>query len=243
VTFYKACEVVCITDTISYNKQKEIVMTDANKTSITVILDKSGSMEPVRLDTVGGYNTFIEGQKQLPGECEVTLIQFNNHREFTYKSTDIKKLDKGLLIEQYRPTNGTALLDAIGVAIEEKGAEFAALPEEMRPGKVMFVIITDGAENASQDFTFTKIKEMIEHQKNAYQWDFTFLGANIDTFDVADSLGIAANKSLSFSTSKAGGAKRAFASVNIYASNMRGTAKGSSAESVSYTEADRTSNA
>jgi len=218
-------------------------MTDANKTSITVILDKSGSMEPVRLDTVGGYNTFIEGQKQLPGECEVTLIQFNNHREFTYKSKNIKDLEKGLLIEQYRPTNGTALLDAIGVAIEEKGAEFAKMSEEHRPGKVMFVIITDGAENASQDFTYSKIKEMIEHQKNNYQWDFTFLGANIDTFDVADSLGIAANKSLSFSTSKAGGAKRAFASVNIYAKGMRSAASGSSASEVSYTEADRTSNA
>lgn len=218
-------------------------MTDANKTSITVILDRSGSMEPVRLDTVGGYNTFIDGQKQLPGECEVTLIQFNDRREFTYKSTNVKTMQKGLLVEQYVPWSGTALLDAIGVAIDEKGTELAALPEEMRPGKVMFVIITDGAENASQDFTFDKIKEMIEHQKSVYNWDFTFLGANIDTFNVADSLGIAANKSLSFSTSKAGGAKRAFASVNIYASNMRGTAKGSSAESVSYTEADRTSNA
>ncbi len=217
-------------------------MTDANKTSITVILDKSGSMEPVRLDTVGGYNTFIDGQKQLPGECEVTLIQFNNHREFTYKSKNINELEKGLLIEQYRPSNGTALLDAIGVAIEEKGAEFAKMSEEQRPGKVMFVIITDGVENASQDFTYAKIKEMIEHQKSVYNWDFTFLGANIDTFNVADSLGIAANKSLSFSTSKEGGAKRAFDSVNRYASNMRASAGGQSASSVSYTKVDRASN-
>lgn len=217
-------------------------MTDSNKTSITVILDKSGSMEPTRTDTVGGYNTFIEAQKALPGECEITLIQFNNHREFTYKSVDVKSLTKGLLLEQYNPANGTALLDAIGVAIAEKGAEFAALPEEKRPGKVMFVIITDGQENASKDFTFDKIKEMIEHQKSVYNWDFTFLGANIDTFNVADSLGIVAGKSLSFSSTKSGGAVRAFAAVNAYATRTRGVAKGQSVADVNYTEEDRVSN-
>ncbi len=217
-------------------------MTDSNKTSITVILDKSGSMETVRTDTVGGYNTFIEAQKQLPGECDITLIQFNDKREFTYKSVDVKKLEKGLLLEQYVPDCGTALLDAVGVAINEKGAELAALPEEQRPGKVMFVIITDGQENASRDFNHAKIKEMIEHQKSTYNWDFTFLGANIDTFNVADSMGIAANKSLSFSTSKAGGTRRAFESVNLYAASARG-AGGQSMADVSYTEADRTRNA
>lgn len=216
-------------------------MTDPNKTSITVILDKSGSMEPVRTDTVGGYNTFIEAQKQLPGECDITLIQFNDKREFTYKSVDVKKLEKGLLLEQYNPDCGTALLDAVGVAINEKGAELAALPEEQRPGKVMFVIITDGQENASKDFNYTKIKEMIEQQKTTYNWDFTFLGANIDAFDVADSMGIAANKSLSFSTSKAGGAKRMFASMSNYARSAR--AGGQSVSEASYSEEDRASNA
>jgi hypothetical protein len=216
-------------------------MTDPNKTSITVILDKSGSMEPVRTDTVGGYNTFIEAQKQLPGECDITLIQFNDKREFTYKSVDVKTLEKGLLLEQYKPDCGTALLDAVGVAINEKGTELAALPEEQRPGKVMFVIITDGQENASKDFSYSKIKEMIEHQKSTYNWDFTFLGANIDTFSVADSLGIAANKSLSFSTNKVDGAKKMFASMSNYTRSAR--ASGQSVSEASYSEEDRTNNA
>ena len=214
-------------------------MTDNNKTSITIILDKSGSMEPVRADTVGGYNSFVDAQKQLAGECDITLIQFNQTRDFTYKSVDVKTLDKGLLLEQYVPKGGTALLDAIGIAINEKGAELAALPEETRPGKIMFMIITDGEENASKDFSFAKIKEMIDHQKSVYNWDFSFLGANIDTFNVANSIGISADKSLSFSTSKDGGAKRMFASVSNYSRNARVYA---SAASASYTEEDRTSN-
>ncbi len=216
-------------------------MTDQNKTSITVILDKSGSMQSVRTDTVGGYNTFVDSQKQLPGECDITLIQFNDTREFTYKSADVKKLNEGLLLEQYKPDRGTALLDAIGVAINEKGAELATIPEEQRPGKVMFVIITDGEENASKDFDYAKIKEMIEHQKSVYNWDFTFLGANIDTFSVADSIGIVASKSLSFSTNKAGGAKRAFASIGNYTKSARG-ASGQTLADVSYSTLDRESN-
>jgi hypothetical protein len=198
-------------------------------------------MEPLRSDTVGGYNTFIEAQKQLPGECDITLIQFNDKREFTYKSVDVKKLEKGLLLEQYNPECGTALLDAVGVAINEKGAELAALPEEQRPGKVMFVIITDGQENASRDFSYSKIKEMIEHQKSTYNWDFTFLGANIDTFNVASNLGIAGCKAMSFSTSKPDGAKKMFASMSNYTRSAR-VSKGSLAE-VSYTEEDRSENA
>jgi hypothetical protein len=218
-------------------------MTDANKTSITVVLDKSGSMETARNDTIGGYNTFIEAQKALPGECEVTLIQFNHTREFTYKSVDVKSIVRGLTPAEYVPVGGTALLDAVGVAINEKGAEFAALPEDKRPGKVMFVIITDGEENKSKDFSYDAIKKMIEHQKTVYNWDFTFLGANIDTFSVADSLGIAADKSLSFSSTKSGGAKRAFASMNMYATRTRGAASGQSVSDVRYTEEDRTNNA
>jgi hypothetical protein len=197
-------------------------------------------MELVREDTVGGYNTFVDAQKQIAGECDITLIQFNQTRDFTYKSVDVKTLDKGLRLEQYAPSGGTALLDAVGVAINEKGAEFAALPEERRPGKVMFVIITDGQENSSRDFNFTKIKEMIDHQKSVYNWDFTFLGANIDTFNVAGDMGISANKALSFSTNKSGGAMRMFASASNYSLNAR--TYGSVAEA-SYSDEDRTSNA
>jgi hypothetical protein len=214
-------------------------MTDPNKTSINVILDKSGSMEIVRMDTIGGYNTFIEAQKSLHGECEVSLIQFNHGVEVTYKSVNVKNLSKGLLPEQYNPNGGTALLDAIGNTIIRKGAELSALPESSRPGKVMFVIITDGQENTSRKFTFSQIKEMIEHQTSVYSWDFTFLGANIDTFNVASNLGISSNKSLSFSTSKPDGAMRMFAAVTNYAMHARCN---DSMAATSYTEKDRLQN-
>jgi hypothetical protein len=214
-------------------------MTDPNKTSITVILDKSGSMSNVRGDTIGGYNTFVTEQQKLPGTCDITLIQFSDSSEFTYKSKNIHELTEGVNASQYVPQGNTALLDAIGKAVIEKGKELADLPEDQRPGKVLFVIITDGQENASREFNNDQIKQMIEHQQQAYNWDFTFLGANIDTFATADSLGIAQGKSLSFSTTKSGGAVRAFAAMSNYTKGTRGS---KSAASVNYSDADRQNN-
>jgi Mg-chelatase subunit ChlD len=216
-------------------------MTNPNKTSITVILDKSGSMESARSDTIGGYNTFIEDQKKLPGEAEISLIQFNNTSKFTYKSVDVKSLERGLLLEDYKPAGGTALLDAVGKAIIEKGAEFSNLKEEDRPGKVIFVIITDGEENSSSEFTKSKIKELIEQQKNVYSWDFVFLGANINTDETASDLGINLSKALSFSSTKSGGARRAFAAVNSYATEYRAS-RVSNAAATSFTQEDRDNN-
>lgn len=218
-------------------------MTNPNKTSITVILDKSGSMDTIKTDTVGGYNSFIEEQKKLPGECVVSLVQFNHGVEFTYSSKPIQELTVGLEQDQYQPSGYTALLDAIGKAILEKGSELSNLKEEDRPGRVMFVIITDGDENSSRVFTNDKIKEMIKHQTEVYSWDFTFLGANIDTFATANSIGIMADKSLSFSSTKTGGAKRAFMSMSAYAGVTRSARSASAASSVSYTSQDRADNA
>lgn len=210
-------------------------MTDPNKTSITVVLDKSGSMNSVRDDTIGGYNIFIESQKSLPGECDISLIQFNEKNEFTYKSKNIKDITQNLTREQYVPNGNTALLDAVGKAITEKGQELSDLPEEQRPSKVLFVILTDGKENCSRIYDNAKIKEMIEHQKTVYSWDFTFLGANIDTFAVAGGLGIAPDKSLSFSTSKPGGMTRGLRSMSNYASQTR---LSKSASDVKYSSQD-----
>lgn len=196
-------------------------MTNPNKTSITVILDKSGSMHPISNDTIGGYNKFIETQRNIPGECEISLIQFSSNSEFTYKS---KPINEAILLNNnnYMPNGGTALLDAIGTAIIEKGKELSNLAEDDRPSKVMFVIITDGEENSSKEFRDRQvIKDMIEHQKTVYSWDFTFLGANQDVFTTSTSLGIDLNKSLSFSTTKSGGAMRAFAAIADYSTSAR----------------------
>jgi hypothetical protein len=216
-------------------------MTNPNKTSITVVLDKSGSMHPVRADTVGGFNSFVEAQKKLPGECEISLVQFNEESTFTYKSKNIQELKEGVSLDAYNPDGNTALLDAVGVAITQKGKELSELKEEDRPSKVMFVIITDGAENSSKSFTREQIKTMIEHQKNVYNWDFTFLGANIDTEETAGQIGIASNKALSFSTRSKGGANRAFAAATSYASSLRACTSNDNSQ-IGYTDADRTSN-
>ena len=213
-------------------------MTDPNKTSITIILDKSGSMSIARDDTIGGYNSFIETQSKLPGECELSLIQFNEESSFTHKSKDIHDPSLRLDTTTYIPSGNTAYLDAVGRAITEKGEELAKLSDDQRPGKVIFFIITDGQENASKTYVRSKIKEMILHQTNMYNWDFSFLGANIDAFDAADSIGISQNKSLSFSTTSVGGASRAFNAVVNYMCN----AQSSDLKSNGYSAADRSSN-
>lgn len=212
-------------------------MTNPNLTSITIILDKSGSMADCIDDTIGGFNQFIESQQKLPGECEVSLVQFSNQSETCYKSVPVKNVEQ-LTKEKYVPMGMTAMHDAIGKTIYEKGVELARKPENERPSKVTFVIITDGQENASTTYNSLKIKEMITHQKEVYNWDFVFLGANIDTNAVSNSLNIDLNKSLSYSSTKRGGLKRAFASVDNYIGSARMT-KSANLNDVTFSNADR----
>lgn len=162
---------------------------DNNYCDITLLLDKSGSMYPLRMDTIAGINKFLAKQREVSGKCLVSLIQFNHgyHPVYLYKdvhtTTNLTNYD-------YLPEGLTALLDAVGRSITEAGARFAAMPEEQRPGKVIMVIITDGLENASNDWTIKEVKEAIERQTTVYKWEFVFLGSNIDAFKEADKLGI-----------------------------------------------------
>ena len=195
-------------------------MTNPNKTSVTIILDRSGSMNDCRSDTIGGYNTFIEGQKQNPGECEISLIQFNDRSEFVYKSKPVNEAPN-LDHTTFVPHGGTALLDAIGKAIIEKGKELEALSEDERPSKVIMVIITDGDENTSKEFTKEKIAALIKQQTDVYSWVFTFLAANQDAIATAKTYSIAADNSLNFSSTKSGGAARAFAAASSYVGRTR----------------------
>ena len=156
-------------------------------TDITMVIDRSGSMDSIRSDAEGGINTFIDSQKSEPGEALLTLVQFDTEYEFIHKGVAIASVPKFKLV----PRGSTALLDAVGRAINETGARLAAMEESQRPGLVVFVIVTDGAENSSKEFTREKIREMIEHQQNVYKWQFTFLAANQDAFAEAASMGIA----------------------------------------------------
>lgn len=158
-------------------------------TDITMVVDRSGSMGTIRTDAEGGINSFIEQQKQEPGEALLTLVQFNTKYEFVHSGAPIKQVPAFKL----QPSGTTALLDAVGRAVNETGARLAAMDESQRPGLVVVVIVTDGHENASREFDRAQIRQMIEHQQSVYNWQFTFLAANQDAFAEGQSLGISAD--------------------------------------------------
>jgi uncharacterized protein YegL len=156
-------------------------MTKPNLTEIIIVLDRSGSMDGIVDDTIGGINTLITEQAKNPGEVKLTLIQFDNQYEVFVAGRPIK--DVPLLNKAtYVPRGSTALLDAIGRTINDVGARLSTTKEEERPSLVLFVIQTDGQENASREYTHEKIKQMIAHQKDTYKWQFLFLGADQDAF-------------------------------------------------------------
>lgn len=205
-----------------------------NFCDITVVLDRSGSMEAVRTDTIGGFNAFIGEQRKQPGKCALSLVQFDDVYEPVYTARPVG--DAPLLsVETFVPRNTTALLDALGRTIAATGARLGAMPEADRPGKVLFVIITDGAENASREFTRKQIFEMITQQKTMYQWQFIFLGANQDAIQAGAAMGIARGQTMSYAAN-AVGTQSAFRSASNATSGYRSGATGQSA---AFTEDDR----
>lgn len=182
-----------------------------NLTDITIVLDRSGSMQSVSTDTIGGFNEFLKSQKAAPGEATLTLAQFDDVYEIVHQGVNIQDVPD-LTTETFIPRGYTALLDAIGRSIIATGSRLAALPESERPSKVIFVILTDGHENASKEMTRAKITEMINHQTKAYQWEFVFLGANQDAIQAGAAMGVSANNSMTYAAN-AVGTQCVFASV------------------------------
>ena len=185
-------------------------------TDITVVLDRSGSMASVADDTRGGFDTFVADQKKAPGEAVLTLVQFDDTYEFVYNARPIRDIGK----LEFVPRGSTALLDAIGRAINETGDRLRKMRESDRPGKVVFVIITDGQENASHEFTKAKVNDMISHQRNQYKWEFVFLGANQDAIQEASAIGISGLNAMTYSHN-AGGVKAAFTATSSNLTSMR----------------------
>ncbi|WP_066319643.1 vWA domain-containing protein [Bacillus sp. FJAT-29814] len=175
---------------------------NTNLTEIIFLLDRSGSMAGLESDTIGGFNGFIEKQKQMEGDTLVTAVLFDDQYEILWNG--IKAEQTKLTKRDYFVRGMTALLDAVGKTILDVGYRLAKTPEEDRPGKVIFVITTDGMENASREFTYEKVKELIKHQQEKYNWEFIFLGANIDAAEEADSLGIDVANAFSFEASEKG---------------------------------------
>ncbi|MEH7332333.1 vWA domain-containing protein [Neobacillus drentensis] len=173
-----------------------------NLTEIIFLLDRSGSMSGLESDTMGGFNAFIEKQRKLAGETIVTTVLFDDQYEILWNGIDAQKAR--LTDKEYYVRGCTALLDAVGKTILDVGYRLSNTSEDKRPGKVIFVITTDGMENASREYTYKKVKELIQHQQEKYNWEFIFLGANIDAEKEADSLGIDMENAYSFEASEKG---------------------------------------
>jgi hypothetical protein len=184
-------------------------MTDASYTHILLIADRSGSMESIRADMEGGINQFIAGQASGPGRATVTLRQFDSEHEEVFSFADAATAPQYRLV----PRGSTALLDAVGAGVARTGEELAAMAEDDRPGLVVVLIVTDGAENASGEYTLAQVRETIRRQQEAYGWQFTYLGANQDAFAEAGGLGIGAGAALNYAANSAG-TKGAFASAS-----------------------------
>lgn len=180
-------------------------------TDITIVLDRSGSMSSVADDTIGGFNRFLDDQKKAPGSANITLHQFDTVHETPIPTTDIQKAPH-LTTETFVPRGGTALLDAIGRAINRTGTRLGTESDSERAGKVIFVIITDGEENSSREFDLTRINEMIKHQRDKYSWDFVFLGANQDAIGTAAGMGINTANAITYAHNSVG-TQSAFAAV------------------------------
>lgn len=170
---------------------------------LVFILDRSGSMEGLEKETIGGYNSMIEKQKKEEGEALVTTVLFDHHYERVTYRTPLCEV-KPLTDKEYFPRGMTALYDAIGQTIERIVFEHKHVDDSERPSKTIFVITTDGLENASQKFNRSMIKEMITYEEKEYDWEFMFLGANFDVFSVTDQLGIRRQRAVRYSRSHAG---------------------------------------
>ena len=174
-----------------------------NLTELVFILDRSGSMGGLETDTIGGFNSMLAKQQAEPGECRITTVLFDHEYEVLHDRIDIKAVSK-IGSKEYYVRGNTALLDAVGNTINKIDAVQKNTAEEYRAEKVLFVITTDGMENASREFTYERIKAMIEQRKSENNWEFIFLGANIDAVDVADRFGIAANRAQNYHSDKEG---------------------------------------
>jgi hypothetical protein len=173
-------------------------MTNPNLTHIAFLLDRSGSMQSIKDDTEGGFNAFIEEQRRQAGECRVTLAQFDNEYEEVYRDLPLAEVPPLHLA----PRGSTALLDSMGRLITTTGERLAALSDEERPGIVIIGIMTDGHENASNEWTRPAIKSLVEQQTKAYNWQFLYMGADQDAIEVGSSLGVAASNSMTYSRGK-----------------------------------------
>jgi uncharacterized protein YegL len=190
-----------------------------NLCEIGFVLDRSGSMNAMKVEAIGGINAFLESQKKLPGEARLTLVLFDHEYIVAHDGVPINEVPP-LDNHSYVPRGTTALLDAIGRTINTIGERLNKTPEPDRPGKVILAILTDGLENASQEFKRKEIFKMIKHQRKLYSWEFVFLAAKQDAISTGARMGIPIANAVTFSEAP-GGVALAFDAVSCVAASYR----------------------
>ena len=190
--------------------KKQKTQKNLKQTEIVVVLDRSGSMGSIAPATVEGFNKFLNEQQNAEGEAFITLVQFDDRYEMNYQSVPVKDASPLILGESFMPRGSTALLDAIGKTIEDLDTN----------RDVVFVIITDGDENASKTYKYEAINKMIKNLTKEEGWKFVFLGANQDAIKTGSHLGVSASNSMSYAASSTGTAN-VFASMSVNTSNYR----------------------
>ena len=188
-------------------------------TEIVSIVDRSGSMQSILDDAIGGFNTFLAAQQRQPGEAKLSLILFDHEYQVVHQAVDIQQVEP-LNQDTYVPRGSTALLDAVGKTIDAVGERLAATAESERPSQVIVSILTDGYENASQTYSKPKVAEMIKHQTEKYSWAFEFQAANMDAFAAAKELSIAPDRVVQFEATSEG-VREAFSEQSQRISAMR----------------------
>ncbi|MBE7161430.1 MAG: VWA domain-containing protein [Williamsia herbipolensis] len=211
-------------------------MTDPNLSLVAALLDRSGSMQSIVDDTCGGFDAFIATERSADVETVVSLAQFDTEYEQVYTHrpiVDVPPLD-------LQPRGGTALLDAIGRFVTEIGTDLAARPEQDRPGAVTVLVMTDGMENSSREWTVDAVRALIRQQEEQYAWTFVFLGANMDAVDVGTSMGFSADRSLTYAAAPDQVRKAYHAVSNLQARGRESRRAGRPVEGFTTGERDST---
>ena len=221
LTVEKPSEEIVQDYALSHKHNLSCYRTTAEPVQIICILDRSGSMRPVAEDTIGGYNSFLEKQRQEKGSAEVTTVLFDDQYDKLVEAADINKVSE-LTSKEYYARGMTALLDAVGRTITSTMGRMEQ--EGICPARrrVLFLIMTDGKENNSKEYSKAAVKSMIEEATKEYHWQFIFMGANIDSVSEAASIGISAKHAVNYEHNQSG-VRESFDRMSAAASEMRET--------------------